>query len=794
MSKHFIQVIFFLLSQLIYAQYEISGIVIDQSTGYPLPGAHVSLQDTRILSISNKDGFYQMQNLHEEQVILQVSYLGYITYSDTFFLKKSMSKNISLQKNPMLMDAVIVKATRTGLPQSPSITLVSNSDIQANNLGQDIPDLLNQIPSLLSTSDAGTGIGYTGIRIRGTDPSRINVTINGIALNDPESQNVYWVDLPDFASSLENIQVQRGVGYSTNGAGSFGATINLQTQSLKEKSYAELSNTGGSFGTHKHMLRFGSGLINNHFAIDGRLSGIWSDGFIDRATSDLRSYYLSASYYANDLLIKAMLFSGREKTYQAWYGVPEEKLTTDRTYNFYTYENEIDRYGQDHFQIHFSKNASKDFRLTGALHYTHGAGYYEQFRENDAFSAYGINNLIIGLDTIESTNLIRRRWLDNDYYGFTFSTDWNINTAMNLIIGLAGSTYQGAHFGKVIWAAYASQLPIGYMYYDNIGQKNEGNIFAKLNWQIAKKSTLTADMQVRQVNYSVEGIDNDQRKLSEKDKLLFFNPKLGFHLPFGNHAINMFAGIANREPSRDDYLDGKDPKPETLYNIEIGISKRRKSVQIQGNVYYMYYNDQLVLTGELNDVGNPVRKNVKSSCRAGFELMADWKIWNKLTWRVNTTLSSNKIKNFEEVVYVYDEVFNPVDVETIHHQNVAISFSPAWIASSQINYQPLKWMQIGLLSKMAGKQYLDNTGSEERAINPYVVNDLIVNLNFKTKTKGEISFNLKISNLLNELYESNGYTFGWINQDINQVKTREFYNYYYPQAGRFYLVGMDIKL
>lgn len=790
-------IFFFLALALVFdanAQHKLSGIV-SNTNGEPLAGAHVSIENHGIVT-SDKNGFYHFHTLATGIHIVKTSYTGFISRFDTLDIKQSMVYDVTLRHYAQLMDEVIVKATRTGMLASPSVSSLTKEDINKENLGQDIPILLGQLPSLLTTSDAGSGIGYSGISIRGTDPSRINVTINGIALNDPESQGVFWVDIPDFASSLENIQVGRGVGFSTNGAGSFGATINLQTQAPRAKSYAGLFNSGGSFNTHKHMAKFGTGLINDRFSIDGRISGIWSDGYVDRAFSKLHSFFLSASYYDKNFLLKALLFSGRETTYQAWYGVPEDLLETNRTYNYYTYENEIDRYGQDHYQLHASTQLNPSWRLTGALHYTKGAGYYEQFREDDAFSDYGVANPVVGNDTITETNLIRRRWLDNDYYGFTFSSDWIMAKSATLIAGLACNNYDGEHFGEVIWAEHASNFPHKFNYYDNTGKKTDGNMFTKLNLAFSEKTSLTADMQLRKVNYEVAGTDNDQRQLSTEANLLFFNPKIGIQRTIGKSIMSLFAGIANREPARNDYIDapaGRIPSPERLYNVELGFVSGIKNLDIKGNLYIMYYKNQLVLTGELNDVGTPIRENVKESYRAGIELVADWLISNKLAWQMNATISTNKINQFDELVYVYDENFDLAGTEIIKHKQTDISFSPALIAGSRLMYIPFRWLKCSLLSKYAGSQYLDNTSSSDRKIAAYLVHDMLIAIMIKSTVAKEISMTAKVANLLDSDYETNGYTFGWINEDANQVRSREFYNYYYPQAGRFYLVGLNVS-
>src|SRR5690606_16092552 len=535
---------------------------------------------------------------------------------------------------------------------------VSKEELEKQNHGQDLPFLLNLTPSVVVTSDAGAGVGYTGIRIRGSDNTRTNVTVNGIPVNDSESAGVFWVNMPDLASSIQNIQIQRGVGTSTNGAGAFGASINVQTSSLNPKPYAEIDNSFGSFNTRKHTIRAGSGLINDRFAMDVRLSAVNSDGYIDRASSDLRSYYLPGGYYGNKTMVKGIAFSGKEKTYQAWGGTPESRLNNDvegmkehaanegysqaqldnllnsgRTYNIYTYDNETDNYQQDHYQLHLSQEILPDLDFNAALHYTRGRGYYEQYRPNAKFADYGWEPLMIGDTTITRTDLIRRRWLDNHFYGFTYSFQYNPER-LALTIGGGYNEYEGGHYGEVIWARYANTSFIRDRYYDNDGYKTDFNIYAKATYEFTDRVSGYLDLQSRSITYKADGWDNDQKLIDVDEKFNFFNPKAGlqYRLAQGTDIYASYA-IAHREPVRNDFVDapeGVTPKAEKLGNLELGIKKQSSELAYAINYYYMDYKDQLVLTGELNDVGSSIRTNVDKSYRTGIEASVAYAIHDKL--------------------------------------------------------------------------------------------------------------------------------------------------------------------
>ncbi|WP_420576985.1 TonB-dependent receptor [Ekhidna sp.] len=713
------------------------------------------------------------------------------------------------------LDDVIVYATRANENTPTTYSEISKKEIEDVNLGQDLPILLNLSPSLVTTSDAGAGVGYTGLRIRGSDATRINVTINGIPVNDSESHGVFWVNMPDFASSVDNIQIQRGVGTSTNGAAAFGATVNLQTNVPSRDAYAEVNNSFGSFNTRKHTLMYNTGLLNDKWSFESRLSKIASDGYIDRAESDLQSYFLSGGYYGDKTILKALVFGGKEVTYQSWWGTPQAVLENDeagieevianngytpeqaqnirtagRTFNYYLYENEVDNYQQDHYQLHLSHQLSDALTANIAGHYTYGRGYFEQYRNDDDFADYGLDNVVLGDTTITSTDLIRRRWLDNDFYGTTFSFNY-LKDDLDITLGGAWNKYDGDHFGEIIWAEYASNSEIRERYYNNYGLKTDFNVYLKANYQL-NDLNLFADIQVRKIDYETVGIDSDLRVIDTGDDYTFFNPKVGATYQL-NEQSNVYASFAigNREPVRNDFVDapgGITPKHETLRNLEVGYRSYGQDFSLQANYYLMDYENQLVLTGELNDVGSSIRQNVPDSYRMGVELVGAYQFTDQLRWDANLTLSRNKISNFTEVLYNYGTNFDEFNIEETQYEDTDISFSPNIIGGSQLTYSPFDGFDASLRSKYVGQQYLDNTGNEDRSIDAYFVNDLRLSYNFSVSSIENVNISLLVNNILDEKYSSNGYTFGYAGGDY---VVRE--NYYYPQAGRNFLLALNLQ-
>jgi iron complex outermembrane receptor protein len=771
-----------------WAQFSLSGTVNDADGG-TLPGAAVTVEGTYKGTYADASGAFRLTNLKPGSTQLRISLLGYEPVLQTVELSQDARILVSLTKTAVVVDEVVVSATRANQKSAIAYTNVSGRELNKQNLGQDIPLLLNFTPSLVTTSDAGAGVGYTGFRIRGSDATRINVTVNGIPYNDAESQGTYWVNMPDLASSVSSIQIQRGVGTSTNGAGAFGASVNVQTNSFEKNPYGEVDVSAGSFNTLKTTLKVGSGLLNNHFVVDARLSRITSDGFVDRASSNLKSFYVSGGWYGKKSFVRLNVFSGMEKTYQSWNGVPENLLKTNRTYNSYTYDNEVDNYQQDHYQLISSHELSRNWRLNASLHYTQGRGYYEQFRADEPLSDYGLPSITIRDSTISKTDLIRRQWLDNDFYGTVFSLDYNSFGKLTANIGGGWNKYTGKHYGEVVWARFASTGNIRQRYYDNDATKTDFNLYAKAFYQFTPKLNAFVDLQVRTVGYSFLGFNQQAQNVQQNANLTFFNPKAGITYALSDRSsVYASYGVGHREPNRNDYTQSTPasrPKAEMLNDWEAGYKMQTQRMSFSANVYYMKYKNELVLTGQINDVGAYNRVNIPNSYRAGLELEVGTALTKQLRWNVNATFSQNKVKTFTEFLDDYDTGEQKLN----HYSNTDIAFAPGFIGGSQLLYTPVKGLEIGLLSKYVGKQYMDNTSNENRKLDAYFVNDLRFIYTIKPKGMNEISFSLLLNNVLSELYESNGYTFSYISE--GKIATE---NFYFPQAGRNFLAGIKIKL
>jgi iron complex outermembrane receptor protein len=689
------------------------------------------------------------------------------------------------------LDDVLVSAVRVTTKTPVSFSNLSKKDIKSRNLGQDIPVLMNYLPSVVTTTDAGNGVGYTGIRVRGSDATRVNITINGMPYNDAESQGTFWVNMPDFASSVESLQLQRGVGTSTNGAGAFGASLNLLTDNYAKEASGEIANSFGSFDTRKHTVKFSTGLLNDHFEIAGRLSAIASDGFIDRAASDLKSYFLQGTYVSKTTLIKALAFGGTEQTYQAWYGLEDpEKLKNYRTYNsagMYTddngtirfYDNETDNYQQDHYQLHWSEKYNDNWSTNVALHYTKGKGYFEQYKEDQQFADYNLNPITIGGETINTTDLIRRRWLDNDFYGTTFSLNYK-KEKIDFIFGGGINKYEGSHFGEIIWAKFASQGTIRDRYYDDASSKTDLNLFAKINYDLTDKWGFYGDLQYRTVRYKTNGADTGL----VNDPFNFFNPKAGLTYKMNDQQSIYFSyARANREPNRNDYENGN-PRPEKLDDFELGWRLATKKIKLNVNGYFMKYKDQLVLTGQLNDVGGPVRANSGNSYRLGIEADATLTLTDKWFLQPNITLSRNKNQDF---VFQRDGALQNLG-------NTNIAFSPEIIAGNRLVFIPIPDFNISLLSKFVGKQFMGNIDSPTSGLDSYFVNDISVSYEWKPKKIFKsVFFSALVNNIFNLEYESNGYFYTYDDfSSPGTISTIEGAGFY-PQAGVHFLLGVSLK-
>tara|TARA_R100000781_G_scaffold26169_2_gene19269 strand:+ start:1496 stop:3874 length:2379 start_codon:yes stop_codon:yes gene_type:complete len=785
-----VAIVITMLSTFAAAQIQISGKVLEAQTKEPLMGATVLQTGTNNGVSTNTDGSFEIDLLEGEESSIRISFTGF--KSETITVVRSQSElKILLLPDTYVSDEVLVEATRVDESIPVTFSNLDKEEIQKRNLGQDVPYLLNLTPSTVVTSDAGAGIGYTGIRIRGVDPSRINVTINGIPVNDAESHGVFWVDLPDIASSIENIQVQRGVGTSTNGAGAFGSSINLQTSSNSLDPYTEINTGIGSFNTRKANIQLGSGLMKNGWSFEGRLSKIMSDGYIDRAESDLNSFYLSGSKRGERSLLKADIFSGKEITYQSWYGVEESVLESgNRTFNEAgteksgsPYQNQVDNYRQDYYQLHYSYRLQDNWSLNASLHYTKGEGYYEEYKADEDLSDYGISPQNPG-DPTES-DLIRRRWLDNDFYGMVFSSKYTHSQNWNVTFGGGLNRYDGAHFGEVIWARFAGDSEFEERYYDNDAIKTDFNVYGKAQYFFNENLSSYLDMQVRTINYEFDGVDiqnNNVVDVRGTDDIVFLNPKFGlsYLVNEGNRVFASF-GVAGKEPTRSEYVESSTasrPDPERLYNIETGYRGDFGQFFVGAYGYAMLYEDQLVVTGQINDVGGVVRQNVPKSSRLGIELEGGVSITSNLSWAANATFSKNKIENYTEFIDDYD---NGGQIER-NFSDTDIALSPSIIANSILGFSD-NGLTTELTTKYVSKQYLDNTQNDARSIDPYLVNDLRISYAFTNLSfaKG-ITANLMINNLLDEKYETNGYTFGYV------FGGEQRFNYYYPQAGRNFLL------
>ena len=715
-----------------------------------------------------------------------IYFLSLITTLSLFSQEKIKD---TIQGTKQNLDEIVVQSIRVKYSAPFSHSNISKEELSSKNLGQDLPILLSFLPSVVTTSDAGAGVGYTGIRIRGVSAQSTNITINGIPFNDPESHGTYWVNLPDFTSSIESLQVQRGVGTSTNGSGAFGASVNILTDAISENPYAEISNSAGSYNTTKHTVKFGTGKLNKVFELSGRLSKIDSDGYIDRAFSDLKSYLLQGSYAQGNTFIKALVFGGHEKTYQSWYGVSKEQILENRRQNPYTYENEIDNYKQDHYQFHWNEKLNQSWSTNIGLNYTYGRGYFEQFRNDDSIETYGG---IVDSDIDENgvklgtTDLIRRRWLDNNFYVLNASTNYQ-SSKLNMTFSSSYSTYSGDHFGEVIWARqFGENSSIRDQYYKGNGRKKDFSVFVKASYFLNKKLEFYGDLQLRNVGYKTKGFTSDLVNMIIDESYSFFNPKFGLSYKFDTSSI-LYGSYsrANREPSRSDFESNPKIKPEQLNDFEFGWRYRKNGLKFNLNSYFMQYNEQLVLTGALDDVGSPIRANSGSSYRIGIEADLNVKLSNFFTINSNMTISSNKNK----------QILSPKDGKIFDFGKTNISFSPEFMTSNTIVFSPKDNFNLSLLSKHVGVQYMGNTDALNSKLDSYFVNDFNVSYEINPN---RIFKAIVISGLINNIFDveyiSNGYYYTYDDSWSvpGQLKTLDGAGYY-PQATRNFLLGLTLK-
>lgn len=741
----------------------------------------------------------------EQQLPTSKNYFSNSGCSTQFFIMKKLYFSIFFSVCTLLLFAqekskfndttylqsVEVQAIRAGDNAPVAKTDITQKDIAKNNLGQDLPFLFNQTPSVVVNSDAGNGVGYTSLRIRGTDASRINVTLNGIPYNDAESQGTFFVDLPDIATSANSIQIQRGVGTSSNGSGAFGGSINVFTNELNKEFYAATNNSFGSFNTYKNNIQFGSGLINNQFTIDGRISSIQSDGYIDRAKSNLKSFFVSTAFINKNNSLRLNIFSGKEKTYQAWNGVAEYLLKTERTNNSSgiekpgePYDNETDNYVQTHYQLFYNYNFNSYWKGSVAMFLTRGAGYYEQYKANKLLSDYNLPNYFDGTNIIKMTDMVRRLWLDNYFYGTVFSLHYKKNKT-KLVFGGSYNKYDGKHYGELKWAAVQGAVPKNYRWYNLNAYKKDLSIYNKWTQEWNNKWQSFVDIQCRNIDYKIFGFRNNPAIIIH-EHYTFLNPKFG--ITYLNKNWNIYASysITSKEPNRDDFETGKFyiPKAERLHDTELGVEKKGTDYSFGLTAYYMYYKNQLVLTGKINDVGAYTRTNIPTSYRAGVELQGKARLNNWMNVYANISFSKNKMLGFTEYLDDYDNGGQ----ETKLYNKTDISFSPSIIAGGTINFIVEKNGEISLINKYVGQQYLDNTSQKSRSLPAYYVQDIKLSYVLKNKMAKAIDLILQLNNVFNKKYEPNGYSFSYIYGGA--VSTE---NFYFPMAGINFMIGVNLR-
>ena len=793
---------------LTFAQHFIKGKVTDEK-GQELIGATVFIESESLGKTTDKQGQFIFENLKRNIYTVEISFVGYETQVSN--LLSDRENFIQLQRKTYEISEITVTSLRANDLSAVAYSDMKKEELQQRNSGQDLPYILALTPSFITTSDAGTGIGYTGFRIRGTDANRTNITVNGVPLNDAESHGTFFVNMPDFASSLSSVQVQRGVGTSTNGAAAFGASINMQTENLNMKPYAEVSTTVGSFATNKNSVKAGTGLMSNGFAFDARLSNIKSDGYVDRAWVDMKSYFFSANYVGEKSQLKFLTFGGNEKTYQAWYGVSKETMETDRTYNeagkykddagnTQFYDNQTDNYNQTHYQLHWLQELNQNLNLNVAAHLTRGLGFYEEYKTDRKFLEYGLIPDSIGGKARKKTDLVRQKWLDNYFYGLTYAVNYELNK-LKASVGGAVNRYAGNHYGKVTWARYANNLNIAKDWYRNKGIKDDANIYLKLNTELVENLFVSADVQYRYIQYRIDGEDDKydyntlaMRDITQLHEFHFLNPKLGFTYKI-NPKSHVYASysMSNREPNRNNYteraLNESMPTHETLYDAEAGYRFQSSEWSMGANLYYMNYKNQLILTGRISEIGEPLTTNVDKSYRAGIELTGAAKVTDWLNWNANITLSENKIKDFTESVGLYNADYELVGYVTAHLEKTNIAFSPAIIANNVFTVR-LQDFEVGLHSNFVSRQFLDNSYTRLRSIDPYFVNNLSLQYSLELKRFKSIDLQVVVNNVFNETYETNG----WVGSEFYEGDPSRYdYVGYFPQAGINFLASVTVK-
>lgn len=786
----------------------ISGTVVGVK-GEPLVGATVLIEGVGKGATTNGRGFYRIGDVKPGAYTLRFSFVGYQTQQLRVDIKESQALNAVLEVQSVLGDEVVVSATRASKRTPMAFTDLKAYEIKRNNTGGDVAQIFELTPSFVATTESGIGIGNTAFSIRGTDASRINITVDGFPINDPESQQVFFVNMPDVTSSASSVQIQRGVGTSTNGAGAFGATVNFQTGSVSNEPYAEINNYVGSYNSWRGNFLAGTGLINNRFRFDARISRAKSDGYVDRATSDHKSAQVSGSYYGDRSTLKATIIYGEEKTGISWTGVPSSIIGTDRTYNpagyykdknfnTHIYGNETDNYKQSHYLLNYSRKLSEISSLNVGFFFTHGEGFYENYKDSSKVKKYGLKPYDYNGKTYKYNDFVVQKWLDNDNVGSTASFVFTPTANLIFTLGGAVSRFTNDHFGKIKWSEINQGILPDYEWYRSKSTKDDANVYFKTSWQVTDNLNVYGDIQHRYIYYKMKGLDDDVVDISQSHTFNFWNPKMGVFYSL-DEKNSMFASfsVANREPTRTDYTDNfksaNKITSERLFDYELGYKYAGSTINLGLNVYYMHYRDQLVLTGKLNDVGYPIRQNVPTSYRRGVELMAGVKILNNLRWEGNLTLSQNKIKDFVYSVELSD--LNPdgtwvnYEIKDYHLGSTRISFSPDVIGASQLTFEPFRNFNVILTSKYVGRQYYDNSENASRMLKSYFVNNLKVGYDFSIAGVKNIGVQVGVNNLLNEKYITNA----WVYRAEFRNAPDYIEDGLFPQAVRNYWCRLSLR-
>lgn len=817
MNKVLLSILLVVTTITVHAQSTLSGTIYTTKPKQAVAYAFIRLSDSTmsIGTVANENGEFEFKNVKQGIYIIEIEHVEFRSLTSTWEVKgQSLTKDFKLTREFEYLDAAIINGVRATNTSPVTATNLNQTEIQQADQQKDFPFLLNLTPSTVISSQAGNGVGYTGVRVRGIDPTRVNVTINGIPLNDAESQGVYWVNLPDLASSSESVQIQRGIGSSTNGGAAFGASVNIRTNDLSKTKQSRVVLGTGSFGTNRISLVHNSGRLKNNWGYQVRGSLIESQGFIDRASSDLKSANVIVAKYWEKSSLKANVLFGSERTYQAWYGIPEPKFegnlaetnryinqlgisgsdldnltrSNSKTYNIYTFENEVDNYNQNHYQLFYDYEINSKWKLNSAGYITTGNGYYEQYKADEALIDYGLSNVVMGTDTFDQADIIRRRWLDNTLIGVISNANYK-SSNLTATIGVGYSNYSGRHFGEVISTEFTGYEDLNKVYYDNNSVKNEFNSYAKASYKLGKWIPYI-DVQYRQIDYSFEGLDNNLEFGNQNVNYKFVNPKLG--VTYNHKKTKLYAMFSqgNREPVRDDFRNNKPtdwPEHESLNNLELGYRYAKGRKQIGLTMYHMDYTNQLVLTGAVNDVGEAIRTNVASSYRQGLEFEFQYPLSKDLQIGGNATFAQNKIESFTEYVGEWDGNY---DIIEINHKNTDISFAPNAIAMAILSYKVSKALQIDVTNKYVGKQFLDNTQSDERRLKAY--NNIDFAIRYQVQNVNGLTgvqVGLFVNNILNDFYTPDGYTFsGFIGGE------RQDFNYVYPMAGRNVMLKASIDL